>query len=155
MKFYIACVLYTLHHASECWALIEKDLARLDAFDMRFQCKSLRVVWSQSITNSSIRSRTKQPHLTAVIRKCRLQWFGHLQRMDVDRIPKKLCFWKPSHGKRRPKTSWHEVIQRDISKLDMGWTEEETEVAARESIHLSSQAANAEMHDTNQLVSKS
>ena len=65
----------------------------------------------------------------------------------MDRIPKKLYLWKPAaHGKRRPsrpKTSWGAVIQKDISKMDLGWTVEEAEVAARERImlrYLSNQA---------------
>ena len=85
-------------------------------------------------TNCSIRSRTRQPQLTAVIRKRRLQWFGQIQRMDMDRIPKKLYLWKPAHGKRkpgRPKTFWQAVIQKE---MDLGWTVEEAEVEARERI---------------------
>ena len=65
-------------------------------------------------------------------------------------------FWKSSHRKQRPgrpKTSWREVIQKDISKLDMRWTVEEAEVAAREQImwrHLSSQVVYAAIYDANQ-----
>ena len=47
-------------------------------------------------------------------------------------------------------TSWREVIQKDIDKMDLEWTVEEAEVAAREQImwrHLSSQAVSAVMHD--------
>ena len=71
----------------------------------------------------------------------------------MGRIPNKLYHWKPSHGKRkpdRPKTSWREVIQKDINKMDLGLTVE-AEVAERKSImwrrHLSSQAVSAVMHD--------
>ena len=42
------------------------------------------------------------------------------------------------------------INSKDTSKLEMGWTIEEVEVAARERImwrHFSSQAANAAMHD--------
>ena len=75
----------------------------------------------------------------------------------MDRISKikKLQFWKPSHGKHRPdrpKTSWREVSQKGIRKLDNGLTVEEAEVAAREMImwrNLSSQGAKAAMHDAN------
>ena len=149
MKFYNACVLSTLLYAAECWTLTETDESRLDAFDMRCQRKILRVTWSQHISNNTIRSRTKQPQLTSVIRRRRLQWFGHVQRMDMDRIPKKAYTWKPVHGKRRPgrpKMSWKEVIKKDINKLECGWCVEEAEVAARDrSIwkYLSRQAAGA------------
>ena len=149
MKFYNACVLSTLLYAAECWTLTETDESRLDAFDMRCQRKILRVTWSQHISNNTIRSRTKQPQLTSVIRRRRLQWFGHVQRMDMYRIPKKAYTWKPVHGKRRPgrpKMSWKEVIKKDINKLECGWSVEEAEVAARDrSIwkYLSRQAAGA------------
>ena len=71
-EFNNACVLSKLPYACECWTLIEHDEASLNVFDMRCQRSILRVIWSQHITNSSMRSRTKQPQLTAVIRKHRL-----------------------------------------------------------------------------------
>ena len=60
LKFNNACVLSTLLYAAECWSLIERDEARLDAFDMHI----LRIKWSQRVTNKHIRSVTKQPQLT-------------------------------------------------------------------------------------------
>ena len=76
--------------------------------------------------------------------------------MDMDCIPTNLYLWKPAHGKRRPgqpKTSWQEVIQKDMSKMDFGWTVEEAEVRARERImwrYLLNQTVSAAMHDANQ-----
>ena len=153
MKFYNSCVLSTLLYAAECWSLTERDEARLDAFDMRCQRKILRIVWSQHITNKYVRSLTKQPVLSNTIRKRRLQWFGHLQRMDNNRIPKRLYQWTPTHGKRRPgrpRTTWKNVIQRDLRKLGTEWSTEEAEVAAQDRSvwkYLSSQAACAELHE--------
>ena len=155
MKFYNACVLSTFLYECECWALTEWGEARFDAFDMRCQRKILRVVWSQYITNSSIRSKTKQPQVTVVIRKLHLQWFGHIQGMDMDHIPKKLYLWKPAHEKRWPgrrEIIWWAIIQKDISKMDLSWTVLEAEVAARKRImwrYLSNQAVSAVMHDAN------
>ena len=48
-----------------------------------FQRKILRVIWYQHISNNSIRTRTKQPQLIPVIRKWHLQWFQHVQHMDM------------------------------------------------------------------------
>ena len=115
LKFYNACVLSTPLYAAECWSLTERDEARLDAFDMRCQRKILRIKWSQHVTNKHIRSVTKQPQQTNLIRNHRLKWFGHLLRMDSNRIPRRLHLWKPSHGRRRrgrPRTKWIDVIQR-------------------------------------------
>ena len=83
MQFYNACVMSTLLYGAECWTLKDKDENRLDAFDMRCQRKILKIRWSQYVTNIDIRKKTNQPQLSKVIKKRRLQWFGHLQRMDV------------------------------------------------------------------------
>ena len=131
----------------------QRDKARLDAFDMQCQRNILRIVWTQHVSNKHIRSLTKQPQLSKVIRKRRLNRFGHLLRMDNERIPKRLHLWKPTHGRRRrgrPRTVWTDVIQKDLLNIGLGWSVEEAEIAAQDRTVwkiLTSQAAGAEMHD--------
>ena len=155
MKFYNACVLYTLLYGAEYWSLTERDEARLDAFDMRCQRKILQITWLQHKTNHYVRSLTKQPQLTNIIRNRRLKWFGHVLRMDPGRIPRTLYLWDPTHGKRkrgRPRTMWKDVIQRDLKTLGFDWSVEEAEVATQDRAlwrFLVGQAASAEMHDAN------
>ena len=45
--FYNACVLSSLLYACEYWTPTERNKARLDAFEMRYQVKILQVVWFQ------------------------------------------------------------------------------------------------------------
>ena len=50
----------------------------------------------------------------------------------------------------RPKTSWTQVIKKDISRLNLGWRLEDAEAVARDRTiwrRLSRQAAGAVMHD--------
>ena len=125
-----------------------RDKVRLDAFDMRCQRKILRIKWSQHFTNKHIRSVTKQSQLAYSIRNSRLKWFGHLLRMDNNRIPKRLHLWKLTQGKRRrwrPKATWTNVIKRDLLNLRFGWSIEEAKVKRI----LTSQVAGANMHDAN------
>ena len=97
--------------------------------------------WSQRIPNKRIRAMIKQPQLTNFLRKRRLKLFG---------APKMLYLRKPTHGKRRrgrPKTTRRDVIQRDLTLLDTGWSVEEAEVAAHDRTiwkFFTSQAANAD-----------
>ena len=155
MKFYNACVLSTLLYGAECWSLTERDEARLDAFDMQCQRKILRITWLQHKTNHYVRSLTKQPQLTNIIR-----WFGHVLRMDPGRIPRTLYLWNPTHGKRkhgRPRTMWKDVIQRDLKTLGFDWSVEEAEVATQDRAlwrFLVGQAASAEMHDANREIDR-
>ena len=100
MQIYNACVLSTLLYGAECWTLKDRDEKRLDAFDMRCQRKILKIKWFQHIRNQDIRDKTNQPQLTKVIRKRRLPWFGHVQRMEKARLPLTLYGWTPTHGRR-------------------------------------------------------
>ena len=100
-----------------------------------------------------MRSLTKQPVLSNTIRKRRLQWFGHLQPMDNNRIPKRLYQWTQTHGKRRsgcPRTTWKNVIQNDLRRLSTERSTEEAEAATLDRSvwkYLYSQAACAELHE--------
>ena len=83
----------------------------------------------------------------------RLQWFGHLQCMDASRLPLEMYRWITYHGQRkpgRPRTTWKDIIRRDLDSLMTEWTLEEAEVAARDRKiwgHFLRQAADAEMQD--------
>ena len=126
----------TLLYAAECWSLTERDEAKLDAFHMQCQRKILRIVWSQHASNKRIRSLTKQPQLSNVIRNCRLKWFGHLLKMDNKKCedPKEAAPLEANSWKMevwpcgQPRTIWADV-QRD---LGFGWSVEEAEIAAQD-----------------------
>ena len=88
---------------------------------MRCQRKILKIRWSQHVRNIDKRRKTNQLQLSNIIKKRRLQWFGHLQRMDASRLPLKLYRWTPYHGQRkpgRPRTAWKDVIRRDLDSCD-------------------------------------
>ena len=51
----------------------------------------------------------------------RLRWLGHLARMEVDRLPKRLLFgWlpqrRPAHG---PKMRWRDRVRKDMQKFNI------------------------------------
>ena len=53
------------------------------------------------------------------IRYNRLRWFGHLQRMDKEKWPRKTSNFKVngSYSRGRPKKRWLENIRCDLDKL--------------------------------------
>jgi hypothetical protein len=43
------------------------------------------------LTNKEIYAILKKPTITETMRLHRLRWFGHVQRMEENRIPKEYC----------------------------------------------------------------
>ena len=57
----------------------------------------------------------------------KLQWYGHIQTMDENRIVKKIMEGKPDGGKRRVKTKsrWDDQVLNDLTRIRVrGWRNE-------------------------------
>jgi hypothetical protein len=79
-------------------------------------------------TNSELDTLTGGVNIVRYIKAQRLRWFGHIQRMEDDRMVKILTNWKP-FGKRpagRPKNRWIEGILKDMEVLKMKYWKELT-----------------------------
>ena len=98
---YQACVVSVLLYGAECWPLLKADEERLDAFHHRCLRAILRVTrWDQQlhhVTNKGLRECWGDVGLMSdQVRSRRLQWLGHVARMDNERLPKQLLFgWLP------------------------------------------------------------
>ena len=58
--------------------------------------------------------------LEDIIRRKRLQWLGHVHRMQQNRIPKQVLQWNP-HGKKkreRPRKNWKATVNKDLEDID-------------------------------------
>ena len=123
---YTGCVTSLLLYGSECWPLLKRDEARLDAF--YHHC--LRTVLGVSrlrqqlehLNNCGLRRIRGDAELVSdIIRRRRLEWLGYVARMSDDRISKQLCFgWlektRPPEG---PHLRWKDRIADDLKKLGM------------------------------------
>jgi hypothetical protein len=47
----------------------------------------------------------------------RIIWMGHLERMEEDRMPKKIFTQELEGTRRRPRKGWREKVERDIQVL--------------------------------------
>ena len=68
------------------------------------------------ITNEELRSRMGLECISEVIRRGRLRWYGHVERMDKDSWVSKVrsVNVEGSVGRGRPKKTWDEVVQADL-----------------------------------------
>jgi len=92
-----------------------------------FERKIFRRIYGRKYENGEWKSRTKRElegmskgeNIVKWIKGQRICWLGHLERMEEDRMPKKI-FTQELEGTRRrgrPKKRWKEEIERDLQVL--------------------------------------
>jgi hypothetical protein len=66
------------------------------------------------LTNKEIYAMVKKPTITETIRLNRLCWFGHVQRMEENRIPKKVLYMNSeTRLTGRPRNRWQDEVRED------------------------------------------
>jgi len=85
----------TLTYASETWILTKRDRKQINIIERKVYRRILGPVYDNKkenwkiLANKEIYAMVKKPTITETIRLNRLRWFGHEQRMEENRIPKK------------------------------------------------------------------
>ena len=71
-----------------------------------------------SCISQTIEEMSKGENIVKWIKGQRISWLGHLQRMEDDRMPKKI-FTQEVEGTRkgRPRKGWKEEVERDLQVL--------------------------------------
>jgi len=64
----------------------------------------------------------KGKNIIRFIKKQRLNWLGHVERMAEDNILQKIKRWKPESKRLigRPKTRWEDDVFDDIKSINVG-----------------------------------
>jgi hypothetical protein len=70
-------------------------------------------------TNRGLEELNKGENIVKWIKGQRISWLGHLERMEEDRMPKKIFTQKLEGTRRRgrPRKGWREEVERDIQVL--------------------------------------
>ena len=113
LKLLTTCIFSVLLYASETWTLKETDKKKLLAFEMKCYRRILRINWRDLIRNEDIRKRiSKQRTIIDTIRKRKLGLFGHICRMDDNRLIKHVVFSRMDRKFRRghPCREWMDDI---------------------------------------------
>ena len=69
-----------------------------------------------SRTNRELEEMSKGENIVKWLKGQRISWLGHLERMEEDRMPKKI-FTQELEGTRRrgrPRKGWKEEVERDL-----------------------------------------
>ena len=72
-------------------------------------------------TNQEMNEILKGQNITGFIKKQRLNWLGHVERMAEDNIVQKIKRWRPMSKRPigRPKTRWEDDISEDTKSINV------------------------------------
>jgi hypothetical protein len=67
------------------------------------------------LTNKDIYASVKKPTVIETIRLKRLRWFGHVQRMEENRISKRVLYmnFETTRLRGRPRNRWQDEVRED------------------------------------------
>ena len=134
---YNACIRSVLLYASETWAATQEDVTRLNRNDLmmiRWIC-STRL--AERISSDELRSRVGLCSIEDVLRRGRLRWFGHLQRMDPEIWPRKVDKLNIDgrFPRGRPRKTWMECVRRDLKVSGLKVSMTQNRVEWRRALH--------------------
>jgi len=115
---------------AEAWTLTKKEEQVLLIFERKifrriYGAKYENGEW-KSRTNRELEEMSKGENVVKRIKGQRINWLGHLERMEEDRMPKRI-FTQELEGTRRrgrARKRWKEEVERDLQVLGVRrWTE--------------------------------
>ncbi len=113
LKILTTCVFSVLLYASETWTLKEVDKKKLLVFEIKCYRRIRKINWQDRIRNEDIRKIIlKEEPIIDTIKKRKLRLFGHICRMDDNRLIKHTVFAKMNGKSRRgrPCREWLDDI---------------------------------------------
>jgi len=109
IRLYESLVLSTLQYGAEMWPVTVANCKKLEAAHHKWLRRILGITWKQKVKNEEVRKRTGMGNLLNILKRNRLRWLGHVNRMSSNRLPKQALQWAPREGKRkrgRPRKNW-------------------------------------------------
>ncbi|XP_044745745.1 uncharacterized protein LOC123307480 [Coccinella septempunctata] len=109
-------------YGSETWQLTKSLEKRLLALEMDFWRRSARVSRMDRMRNERVRELMKvEKTIIEDTQQKQLIWYGHVERMSDQRIPKLALKWVPRERKKRgrPKVTWMSGIQKAMSERNL------------------------------------
>jgi hypothetical protein len=110
-------------YGAEAWTLTKKEEQTLLIFEWkifrRIYCPKYENEEWKSRTNRELEEMSKVENIVKWIKGQGISWLGHLERMENDRMPKKI-FTQELEGTRRrgrPRKRWKEEVERNLQVL--------------------------------------
>ena len=134
MRIFNAIVLPVLLYGATAWAVTRTEENRLNALEMGMLRSIVGIRWDDFVRNVDIRERLCQPPVSLKLRKARMRWFGHVERMGDERQVKRImnAVMEGRRPRGRPRTRWKDVLQRDLDTSGLSIEEARLECLDRD-----------------------
>jgi hypothetical protein len=126
IKLYKTLIRPIVVYGSECWVLTENIKQKLLVFERRI----LRRIFGPTQkpngewrlkTNEELENIIRNENIVRHIKRKRLSWLGHVERMLDGRVAKIIYKWKPyaTRLKGRPRLRWEDDVRNDLKKMGL------------------------------------
>jgi hypothetical protein len=115
-----------LTYASETWILTKRERKQINIFERKVYRRILGPVYEHEkenrriLTDKEIYARVKKPTITETIRLNGLHWCGHEQRVEENRIPKRVLYMNlgTTRLRGRPRNRRQDEVREDGRIVD-------------------------------------
>ena len=114
LKIWNAVLKPKLLYQSESWVLRNQERSQLNATEMRYLRTSLGLRLLDRVRNEEIRRRMgRERNIIEEIEEGQQRWYGHVRRMEEERIPKKVMTLRMNGDRRqgRPRARWIDQVR--------------------------------------------
>ena len=121
LKLFNSIVISVLLYGCESWKRLKEIENRVRRFESGCLRKILNIMWYDHVSEIELRETTGQQSVVEVIKMRRWRWYGHVLRMQDDRLPKQAIGWTPT-GRRnvgRPKDTWRRTMNREMREKNL------------------------------------
>lgn len=115
-----------LLYGAETWCTTKKQESRIQATEMKILRAIIGKTKRDRIRNERVRREVGVIPLLRRIDVTKIRWWGHLERMQEDRLAKRRWEWTPD-GRRprgRPRKRWKESVQDSLTRCGLPAMEE-------------------------------
>ena len=115
----------TLRYGCETWPMSVKDEKRMATTEMRMVRWAMGVSLLEHRRNEEILEEAKVEAIATIMRRRRLEWFGHVKGRDETENIQAVAEMKMEgkRPRRRPKLRWNDTVRRDLKawKIKEEW----------------------------------
>ena len=107
---------------SELWTLTDTQEKEIDSFHRRLLRKVVNIRWPKRISNEDLYKKVGVEKWSVTIKRRRLNWLGHLMRLDPDTPVRRSLLESLTDVRRkvgRPRLTWVKKIEKDLASVDI------------------------------------